>query len=337
MAGTAFAACTGTVLDEFDEPVIGASVVVKGNASTGSATDIDGYFSISSCKPGDILVVTYIGYRTTEFCVGTTGHLQIGMCSDDALGGGDCGTSSGMGTSCSGGGGGCTTLACTACTTAITEWASTGTAGYEFRLAGGTCSGNSCTSHGTCTGQTTEYRCADGYAGSTTNGKTGCYQVATCTSGCCGTVISSVDNDPLIGASVVGVQSVNTNGYSNGATTNIAGIYQIPCDAGDTLIFTYVGYSRKEIKITSQNRSGITVSLDEDAGEGACNAGYYMDWSTGHSRCIKCPSDNNVAGTIPASNDGNFDNTIYYCKIPRSTVVSDTSGTYEYTSDCYYK
>ncbi|MEG0948273.1 MAG: TonB-dependent receptor [Bacteroidales bacterium] len=56
---------TGTVYDERKEPIIGASVQVKGVAGLGTATDFDGNFTleIEDIKDGS-LVVSYIGYKT---------------------------------------------------------------------------------------------------------------------------------------------------------------------------------------------------------------------------------------------------------------------------------
>lgn len=60
-AQQAAAACTGTVLDESGEPLIGASVKVKGTTN-GASTNIDGEFRLSNVKPGATLEVSYIGY-----------------------------------------------------------------------------------------------------------------------------------------------------------------------------------------------------------------------------------------------------------------------------------
>ena len=54
----------GTVNDALG-PVIGASVVEKGNTGNGTITDVDGNFSLS-VKPGAILVVSYVGYKVQE-------------------------------------------------------------------------------------------------------------------------------------------------------------------------------------------------------------------------------------------------------------------------------
>lgn len=53
----------GTVLDESGMPLIGASVIEKGNPSNGTITDADGRFSISAAK-GSTLEVAYLSYET---------------------------------------------------------------------------------------------------------------------------------------------------------------------------------------------------------------------------------------------------------------------------------
>ena len=57
--------CTGVVVDDLGETVIGASVLVKGT-SNGAVTDLDGKFSLSNVKKGDIIVISYIGFDTQE-------------------------------------------------------------------------------------------------------------------------------------------------------------------------------------------------------------------------------------------------------------------------------
>ena len=55
----------GVVKDANGDPIIGASVIEKGNAKNGTVTDIDGNYSLS-VKRGATLVVSYIGYVTSE-------------------------------------------------------------------------------------------------------------------------------------------------------------------------------------------------------------------------------------------------------------------------------
>lgn len=57
----------GTVVDEDNLPMPGASVVLKGT-SEGTTTDIDGRFEFPrSLEEGDVLVFNYLGYDTKEY------------------------------------------------------------------------------------------------------------------------------------------------------------------------------------------------------------------------------------------------------------------------------
>lgn len=55
----------GIVVDSNGEPVIGASVVLKGNNSIGTITDIDGNFELS-VPNNAVLVVSFVGMQTKE-------------------------------------------------------------------------------------------------------------------------------------------------------------------------------------------------------------------------------------------------------------------------------
>lgn len=60
---------SGIVTDKkLNEPIIGASVVVKGT-SNGCITDLDGNFQLNNVASGSTLVVSYIGYQTQEIPV----------------------------------------------------------------------------------------------------------------------------------------------------------------------------------------------------------------------------------------------------------------------------
>ena len=60
----------GTVVDNAGEPLIGASVIVKGNASQGTVTDFDGNFQLKVPSEQTVLVVSYVGMNTKELRVG---------------------------------------------------------------------------------------------------------------------------------------------------------------------------------------------------------------------------------------------------------------------------
>ena len=51
---------TGTVVDEQSEPVIGASILVKGT-NRGMITDMDGKFHLNDVRASDALVVSFVG------------------------------------------------------------------------------------------------------------------------------------------------------------------------------------------------------------------------------------------------------------------------------------
>lgn len=55
----------GVVKDPAGEPVIGAYVLVQ-NTQNGAVTDLDGQYSLSGVKSGDVLVISCIGYVTQE-------------------------------------------------------------------------------------------------------------------------------------------------------------------------------------------------------------------------------------------------------------------------------
>ncbi len=57
--------CKGVVKDDKGETIIGASVLVKGTTN-GTITDLDGKFNLNNVKKGDVLEISYIGYKTLE-------------------------------------------------------------------------------------------------------------------------------------------------------------------------------------------------------------------------------------------------------------------------------
>ncbi|MDE6587627.1 MAG: TonB-dependent receptor [Paramuribaculum sp.] len=56
------AECTGTIVDNTGEPLIGATVKAVGNDKAVAVTDIDGKFTLRNVKPGATITVSYIGY-----------------------------------------------------------------------------------------------------------------------------------------------------------------------------------------------------------------------------------------------------------------------------------
>jgi len=75
---------TGTITSATDNlPVIGANVLIKGT-TTGTATDIDGTFTIDA-NSDDVLVISYLGFATQEVVVGNQSNLSIVLIEDDNI------------------------------------------------------------------------------------------------------------------------------------------------------------------------------------------------------------------------------------------------------------
>lgn len=66
----------GAVLDERNEALIGASVLVKGT-SQGTITDVNGNFSLEVNGNNVVLVVSYIGYDSKEVSLGTQNSVKV--------------------------------------------------------------------------------------------------------------------------------------------------------------------------------------------------------------------------------------------------------------------
>ena len=67
---------SGTVKDDRGEPVIGATIVEKGNPSNGTITDIDGNF-IFNVSPDAVLEITYVGYQPQSVSTAGLSTLNI--------------------------------------------------------------------------------------------------------------------------------------------------------------------------------------------------------------------------------------------------------------------
>lgn len=69
---------SGTVTDESGEPLIGASILVKGT-STGVVTDLDGSYSLNVPDDANTLVFSYTGYETKEVTLGASNVVDVVM------------------------------------------------------------------------------------------------------------------------------------------------------------------------------------------------------------------------------------------------------------------
>ena len=74
---------TGTVFDDKGDPVIGASVIQKGNTKNATITDIDGNFSLSLPGGKGTIMVSYIGMNTKELSVTAGKQVKVTLETDD--------------------------------------------------------------------------------------------------------------------------------------------------------------------------------------------------------------------------------------------------------------
>lgn len=71
---------SGVVFDELGEPVIGATIVIKGTGN-GTVTDFDGRFSIKA-KSNDVIVISYVGYEQQEISVKGKTNIEVRLSTD---------------------------------------------------------------------------------------------------------------------------------------------------------------------------------------------------------------------------------------------------------------
>ena len=76
---------TGIVTDGAGDALIGASVVVKGNTSTGTVTDFDGNFQLKVPSESTVLVISYVGMTTKEVKIGKHRKFDVTLYDDTQL------------------------------------------------------------------------------------------------------------------------------------------------------------------------------------------------------------------------------------------------------------
>ena len=75
---------SGTVVDVQGEPIIGASVVVKGT-SNGTVTDFDGKFTVANAPAKGNLEISYIGYKTQVLALAGKSQFSVTLEEDRQL------------------------------------------------------------------------------------------------------------------------------------------------------------------------------------------------------------------------------------------------------------
>ena len=111
------------------------------------------------------------------------------------------------------------------------------------------------------------------------------------------------------------------------ATTNQSGsmtIGECLCKAG------YYGTLTDENSICMKCPANSTSTAgSKTIDDCKCNKGYYKNGAS----CERCPSIGNVYGTTETSGA----TSINQCYMPLNTDIEDETGTFDFTSDCYYR
>ncbi|GAA4236468.1 TonB-dependent receptor [Postechiella marina] len=71
------------VVSDAQFPLPGVNILVK-NTTNGATTDFDGNYSLNNVSPNDILVFSYVGYKTLEITVGNQTKINATMLEDAA-------------------------------------------------------------------------------------------------------------------------------------------------------------------------------------------------------------------------------------------------------------
>ncbi len=67
---------SGTILDDKNDPLIGANVIVKGTKN-GTISDVNGKYVLEVPSRQSVLVFSYIGYKSVEKTIPSNGQLNV--------------------------------------------------------------------------------------------------------------------------------------------------------------------------------------------------------------------------------------------------------------------
>lgn len=76
---------SGSVVDAGGEPIIGGSILVKGTASHGTVTDIDGNYTITNVPKNATLIFSYVGMKDQEVAVNGRTTINVILQEDTEL------------------------------------------------------------------------------------------------------------------------------------------------------------------------------------------------------------------------------------------------------------
>jgi TonB-linked SusC/RagA family outer membrane protein len=84
LVGYAQSNISGTITGTTGEPLIGASVVLKGT-SNGAITDLDGKYALKIPSQSGTLVVSFVGYESQDVAIGSSSVIDVTLAEGSAL------------------------------------------------------------------------------------------------------------------------------------------------------------------------------------------------------------------------------------------------------------
>ena len=108
--------------------------------------------------------------------------------------------------------------------------------------------------------------------------------------------VSAADG-PVIGA------TVKVKGAQGGTITDYDGNYAIEAQSNATLVFSYVGYENKEVKVNGKNRIDVTLSEDETLLNDVVVVGYGTMKRTDVTGSMVSVNSKAVERSVPTSID----------------------------------
>ena len=76
---------SGNVKDDTGLEVIGATIIVEGNATIGTTTDVDGNYVLNNVPSNGNLVFSYVGMKSQTVAVNGRSRIDVTMASDTEL------------------------------------------------------------------------------------------------------------------------------------------------------------------------------------------------------------------------------------------------------------
>ena len=73
---------SGSVTDQYGEPLPGVNIFLKDNSSDGVTSDFNGNYKITVNSESDILVFLYLGFQTLEYQLGGSQVVNVVLLED---------------------------------------------------------------------------------------------------------------------------------------------------------------------------------------------------------------------------------------------------------------